>query len=75
MDTSTLDALAASGWPLISSPPVPQVILENPSTLELGLIGIATLAAYWTIRRLSSATPGQAITSGENLGKAARKAA
>jgi hypothetical protein len=53
MDTSIFDAIAGSGWPLIS-PPAPPISLENPSTFELALIGIATVAAYWAIRRLLS---------------------
>jgi len=52
MDTSIFDAIAGSGWPLISSPAPPPVTFENPSTLQFALIGIATVAAYWAIRRL-----------------------
>jgi hypothetical protein len=66
MDTSIHDALAASGWPLISSPPVPRVVLENPSTLELAVIGIATMVVYWAFTRRSTrdaeqATPARVI--------------
>jgi hypothetical protein len=74
MDTSTLDALAASGWPLISSPPVPPVVLENPSTLELGMIGLGTLAAYWTICRLYPQR-SQATTAPAKQVQPVRKAA
>lgn len=52
MDTSLFDSLAGTGMPLISSPVTPQVTFENPSTLQLAIIGIATLAAYWAVRRL-----------------------
>lgn len=52
MDTSIFDTIAGSGMPLISSPLPPPVTFENPSTLQLALIGIATAAVYWAIRRL-----------------------
>jgi len=65
MDTSFLDSLAGSGMPLISSPVTPQVTFENPSTLQLAIIGVGTIAAYWAVRRLLfSATAAPAAHEG-----------
>jgi hypothetical protein len=52
MDTSFLDSLTTLGMPLISSRPASPVVLENPPTLELAIIGIATFAIYWAAKRL-----------------------
>jgi hypothetical protein len=75
MDTSILSALTASGWPLISSPPVPQVVLGSPSTLELGIIGIATIAAYWALARRSSHASAQETAADKHHRQPLRKAA
>ena len=62
MDAS--DAAAASGMPLIYSRDIAPLTLENPSTFDLAVIGLVTLAAYWGVKRLVWSGKGTSIAEG-----------
>lgn len=61
MITHFLDAATASNLPLISSPDIRQLTMDDPSTFELAMIGVVTLAAYWGVKRLVSSSKGAGI--------------